>query len=55
MIQIKKSHRGLLHKHLGVAQGTKLTSAQLDKASKSSNPKIRKEAFFAKNAAKWHH
>jgi hypothetical protein len=52
-ISIKPSHKGLLHKDLGVAKGKKLTSAELAKAKNSSNPAERKRATFAENARKW--
>lgn len=53
MPTIKKSHKGLLHKDLGVASGKKLTAAQIAKAKKSSSPAVRKRAVFAANARKW--
>ena len=52
-IKIKPSHKGKLHEELGVAQGKKIPAAKLAAAAKSSNPTIKKEAVFAKNAAKW--
>lgn len=52
-IHIKPSHKGLLHKDLGVAAGTKLTGKEVAKAKDSSNPAERKRATFAANAAKW--
>lgn len=52
---IKPSHRGRLHAHLGVAPGKKLTLNQLTKARNSDNPAIRKEAYFALAARKFHH
>lgn len=54
-IHIKKSHHGLLHKNLGVAQGHKIPAKALTKAKHSSNPAVRKRATFAINAKKWHH
>lgn len=52
-IRIKPSHKGLLHKDLGVKQGKKLTEKQIEKAEKSSDPAVRKRATFAENAKKW--
>lgn len=52
-IMIKPSHKGLLHKKLGVPQGKKIPAAKLDKALKSKSPALRKEANFAKNAKEW--
>jgi hypothetical protein len=54
-IEIKPSHRGLLHRRLGVAQGKKIPNFMLDKAKNSSDPSLRRQATFAKNAASWHH
>ena len=54
-INIKPSHKGKLHKDLGVKQGKKLTSAQLQKAKHSKDPAERKRATFAINAKKWKH
>lgn len=47
--QIKKSHRGLLHKKLGVKLGTKIPIEKLNKAAQSDDPKLRKEAIYAIN------
>ena len=54
-IHIKKSHRGLLHKDLHVAQGEPIPAGKLAKAEHSSNTKVRKRAVFAENAKHWHH
>jgi hypothetical protein len=54
-IHIKKSHQGLLHKNLGVAQGKPIPAGKLAKAEKSPSPAVRKRAVFAANAKKWHH
>ena len=55
MINIKPSHKGLLHKKLGVAQGAPLPSGKVAKAAKSASPTLKKEAVFAENAKKWNH
>lgn len=52
-IKIKPSHKGLLHKDLGVPEGEKIPAAKLAKAKKSSDPAERKRATFAQNAKKW--
>ncbi len=53
-INIKPSHRGLLHKNLGVKAGKKLTSEQIAvKAGDSAAVKKRKQ--FAINAKSWKH
>lgn len=53
-IKIKKSHRGLLHKKLGISQHKMIPLKELSKAKHSSSAKLRKEAVFAENARKWH-
>lgn len=48
---IKKAtgnHKGALHKALGVPAGKKIPSKKLAKATRSKNPKVRKEANLAK-------
>lgn len=51
-INIKDSHKGLLHKDLGIAQGKKIPASKL--AIKSSDsPAVRKRKTFAINAKKW--
>lgn len=54
-IMIKKSHKGLLHKKLGVPQGKKIPQAKLDAAANSKSPALRKEANFARNARHFQH
>ncbi len=54
-IHIKASHKGKLHKALGVPAGKKIPASKLAKAAKSRNPAMRKMANFAKNAKKWAH
>ena len=46
---IQPSHRGLLHENLGVPEGKNISLAELFKAKKSANPKVRKRATFAVN------
>ena len=55
MIKIKPSHKGLLHKKLGIAQGKKVPLSKLMAAKHSASPALRKEATFAENARHWHH
>lgn len=52
-IDIKPSHKGLLHKDLGKKAGSKLSESDLEKAKRSTNPAERKRATFAMNARKW--
>ncbi len=52
-IKIKKSHKGLLHKDLGVPEGEKIPAAKLESAKNSKDPAVRKRATFAKNAKGW--
>jgi hypothetical protein len=48
-IMIKPSHRGLLHKELGVPEGQKIPASKIAAAKNSSNPAERKRAVFAQN------
>ena len=48
-VAIQPSHVGLLHENLGVPEGKNISLAELFKAKKSVNPKIRKRATFAVN------
>jgi hypothetical protein len=52
-IRIKPSHKGLLHKKLGVPQGKPIPAAKMAKAADSKSPALRKEVTFAENAKKW--
>lgn len=54
-IHIKPSHKGKLHEALGVAPGKPIPAAKLEKATHSSNPALKKEAVFAKNAKGFKH
>lgn len=52
-IHIKPSHKGLLHKDLGVKSGSKIPEAKLKKAEHSKDPAVKKRAVFAENAKHW--
>lgn len=52
-IHIKPSHKGLLHKDLGVPQGQKIPAKKLNAAEKNASPAEKKRIVFAKNAKKW--
>lgn len=54
-IHIKASHKGELHRDLGVPVGQKIPTAKIEAAKNSSDPAVRKRATFAKNAMSWHH
>ncbi len=54
-IHIKPSHKGLLHKDLGVKSSKPIPEAKLEKAKNSSDPAVRKRATFAENAKHWKH
>jgi len=47
--------KGKLHKALHVAAGHLISIKKEEKAMKSKNPTLRKEAQFAMNARKWNH
>jgi hypothetical protein len=49
---VPESHKGMLHKALGVPQGEKIPEAKLEKAADSSNSHMRHMAQFAKNVKK---
>jgi hypothetical protein len=51
-IKIKPSHKGLLHKDLGVAKGKKIPKAKMEKAKSKAGPAEKKRIVFAENAAK---
>ena len=60
MIAIKPSHEGLLHKHMGIKRGRKISVADLmsEKASakREGDTAEEKRANFALVAkTKWHH
>lgn len=54
-IHINPSHKGELHKDLGVPSANKIPAAKLAEAKNSSDPAVRKRATFAANAKKWNH
>lgn len=45
---LPKSHKGALHKELGVKKGQKIPEAKLEKAEHSENPRMRKQANIAR-------
>ncbi len=45
---IPKSHRGKLHRELGVPEGEKISTKKMAKAEHSKNPTIRREVNLAK-------
>lgn len=49
---IPKSHKGALHKEMGIAQDKKIPAAKLAKAAKSSNPKLARRARLAQTLKK---
>lgn len=54
-IRIKKSHRGLLHKDMGIPQDQPIPGARLAAAMKTASPAEKKRLVFAENAKKWNH
>lgn len=48
-VEIKPSHRGLLHRNLGIPEGQKIPLKRLMAAKKSASPAIRKQDTFAVN------
>lgn len=49
------SHRGELHRDLGVPESEKIPATALEKAKHSMSPAVRKRATFAENAKKFKH
>lgn len=54
-INIKPSHKGLLHKELKVKVGQPISTAKLKSAAKTASPAEKKRIVFAENARKWNH
>lgn len=52
-IHIKESHEGIFKK--AAKRAGMSTQAYASKEKHSDDPKMRKRATFAQNAAKWHH
>ena len=59
MIAIKPSHRGLLHREMGISEDKSISLGSLvrakSKAKKSGNVKREEQIVFAENSRKWHH
>lgn len=54
-INIKPSHKGLLHEDLGVPADQPIPTAKLNEARTSTNPAVRRRVIFAQNAKKFNH
>ncbi len=54
-IRIKPSHKGKLHRALGIAEDKPIPASKLRAALHAKSPAERKEANFAEVAKKWHH
>lgn len=56
-IEIKPSHKGLLHKKLGVPQGKPIPDEDLTvpHGHNQNALALKKEIVFARNARKWNH
>jgi hypothetical protein len=52
-INIKASHKGLLHEDLGIPQEQPISATKLAAAKHSKDPAVRKRATFAINAKGW--
>lgn len=52
-IHIKASHKGLLHKNLGIPAGKPISTSRLKSAAKGAGPAEKKRIVFAENARKW--
>lgn len=54
-IKIKPSHKGKLHRALGVPMDQPIPVRKIEKAVHSKSPALRKEAQFALNSRKFKH
>ena len=54
-ISIKPSHKGKLHRALGIAPGARIPERRLEQAAHSRSPALRREAQFALNARHFKH
>jgi hypothetical protein len=54
-IDIKPSHKGALHRALGIPQGQTLTDEEIQQGLDSKDPAVRMMARFAKNAKGFSH
>ena len=54
-INIKKSHKGLLHKNLGVPEKEPISVARMEAAKTKASPAVKKRIVFAENARKFNH
>lgn len=54
-IHIKASHKGLLHRDLGVASGEPIPTKKLESAKANASPAEKKRITFAENAKKFKH
>jgi hypothetical protein len=52
-INIQPSHKGLLHKNLGIAQSKPIPTATLRSKMKNASPAVKKRLVFAMNARRW--
>ncbi len=54
-INIKPSHKGRLHAATHTPAGQPISQVKLEKAERSTNANVRREATFAENAKHWNH
>ena len=54
-IHLDPSHKGQFTEYCKKLGYTKVTKACIEKGLKDSDPHIRKQANFARNARKWNH
>jgi hypothetical protein len=47
--------KGKLHREMGVPEGDKIPAGDLEAATHSKNPEIRRDAIRAETMKKWHH
>jgi hypothetical protein len=54
-IHINPSHKGLLHRDLGIAPGKAISESLMEKAKASAGPAEKRRIVFAENERKWKH
>jgi hypothetical protein len=54
-IHLNPEHKGLLHKEMGIKEGKKISTEELEKVKKNASPKKKQRIQFAENAKHFNH
>lgn len=54
-IHIQSSHRGLLHKQMGIPADKPIPTKALEREKSGASPAEKKRIVFAENARRWNH